>query len=91
MGKDGFSRDYSLTGIASSVLVGVDDKPVVENRMKVNGATLAGNLQKTGYVRTAASPFALFEAFFVASLVSLPETFVKTFSVASASCLFYIV
>jgi hypothetical protein len=91
MGKDCFSRDYSLTGMASSLFVGVDDKAVVENWMKVNGTALARNFHKAGYVGLTTSPFAFFETFFVAPVVSLFETFVKTLSIASASRLFYVV
>jgi hypothetical protein len=91
MGKDYFSRDYSLTGVASSLLVCVDDQPIVENWMEVDSSAFAWNFHKACGVGTTALSFSLFKAFFIASVVSLFEAVVKALSIASASRFFKVV
>jgi hypothetical protein len=91
VGKNDFSWNYSLTCVASSFLVGVDDKSIVKNRMEIYGATLAWNFQKAGCVRMTTLPSAFLEALRVASVITLPEAFVKTLTIPSASCVFKVI
>jgi hypothetical protein len=91
MGEDDFSRDYSLTDIAFSFLIRVDNESIVENRMEIYGSALTHDLQKARCAGVTAPPSSLFEALLVASVVPLFESVVEALPISSASCLFKVV
>jgi len=91
MGKNRLSWDYSLAGMTSSFFVRVDDEPVVENWMEVDGSAFARDFQKTSCVGTTASSLTFLKAFFVAFVVSFFEAVVKTLSITSPSRFFYVI